>query len=457
LKSKKGYFLFKAAVMRKDTLGHEDPVRLLFICAQWGWGHAKREIALIKDLLDLDRHIYIDAVVPRDNPDILGGILPHPRLRVLGESRSFTDLSRLVAAQSKKKGELNIDDVVWPLVSNAMKSDARVLWGILSQKTYRAILADESWFALQTLMAQLVFHAVAIRKRNCFSLIKRQKTVFVWMNDFVSYEPGRKGLKGIAISTYVNLALYGLFKSKTASLGIYFGNKMEPKGFFGKRLDPFLIEVGLVYPFDPEEYPPEKRKTLRRRFRETYGYKDSEESLLVIAAIGGLPIARPMLQNLIDLYGQLNQKIRHDYARKLQLHIVGGPTVDPERDLDIPADLSKEIQNKDLILSRSIDNFHQNIAVADLMIIKSGIGTMTEAAAMQVPTIAVPAKNHFEQHHVIKFFREKYRFGVPMEMDDTADFKILYANIKKALSDQAYQAVPNGTRVAANLIYEAIQ
>jgi len=443
--------------MRKDRRGYGDALHFLFICAQWGWGHAKREIALIRELLALDRNIHVDAVVPRDNPDILAEILPHPRLRVLGESTAFTDLSRLVAARSKKRGELNIDDVVWPLVTNAMKQDAKVLWEILSKKTYRAILADESWFALQVLMTQLVFHAVAIRKKSSFSLIKRDQTVFVWMNDFVSYEPGRKGLKGIAISTYVNLALYGLFKSKTASLGIYFGNKMEPKGFFGRRLDPYLKEVGLVYPFDPKEYSPEMRKVLRRGFRETYGYKDHEESLLVIAAIGGLPIARPMLQNLIDLYGPLDQKIRHDYGRKLQLHIVGGPTVDPERDLDIPAALSESIKNQDLILSRSIDNFHQNIAAADLMIIKSGIGTMTEAAALQVPTIAVPVKNHFEQHHVIHFFREKYRFGVPMEMDDTGDLNILYANIKKALSTRAFQSVPNGAKIAARLIYEAIR
>lgn len=443
--------------MRNETPDYRDSLNLLFICAQWGWGHAKREIALIKELLDLDRNVHVDAVVPRDNPGILGGILPHPRVRVLQESMSFTDLSGLVATRSKKSGELNIDDVVWPLVSNAMKGDAKVLWEILSKNTYRAILADESWFALQTLMAQLLFHAVALRKRNSFSLIKREKIGLVWMNDFVAYEPGRKGWKGTAIAVYVNLALYGLFKSKTASLGIYFGNKMEPKGFFGKKLDPFLKEVGLVYPFDPQEYSLEKRRALRRGFRETFGYKDPEESVLAISAIGGLPIAKPMLQNLINLYRPLNQKIKGDYGRKLQLHIVGGPTIDPNRDLEIPANLSKEIENKDLILSRSIDNFHQNIAVADLLIVKSGIGTMTEAAALQVPTIAVPVKNHFEQHHVIKFFREKYSFGIPMEMDETGDLDVLYANIKKTLSVRQFRAVPNGARVAANLIYKTIQ
>lgn len=442
--------------MRKSTLGKESPLNLLLICAQWGWGHAKREIALVRELLDLDQNIFLDVVVPRDNPDIMSEILPHPRLIILPESTLLTDLSKLVASQSKTMGELDIDDVVWPLVTNAMKNDAKILWEILQKKSYRAILADESWFALQVLMAQLVFHSIGIRKRNSFSLIKRLKIAFIWMNDFVAYQPGTRRWKGIITSAYVNSALYGLFKSKTASLGIYFGSKMKPRGFFGRRLDPFFTEVGLVYPFDTEDYTSEKRNQLRKEFREIYGYKDPRESLLVISSIGGLPIARPMLQNLINFYGRLNQKIAEDYNRKLQLHVVGGPTVDPERDLDIPADLTEEIQNKNLILSRTIADFHQNIAVADLMIIKSGIGTMTEAAALQVPTIAVPVKNHFEQHHVIDFFREKYGFGVSMEMEETGNFDMLYSKIVNALSTQTFQIIPSGARTAAKLIFEAV-
>ncbi len=112
------------------------------------------------------------------------------------------------------------------------------------------------------------------------------------------------------------------------------------------------------------------RDTLRKRF----GFNKKT----IIVSIGGTDAGKYLIGKSIDAYRKLNLDA--------ELIIVSGPSL---RLLD-----SSEYRHIGFI-----DNLHELICAADLVISLAGRSTMDESIAYGTPGIFIPIKNHFEQEH----------------------------------------------------------
>jgi len=208
-----------------------------------------------------------------------------------------------------------------------------------------------------------------------------------------------------------------------------------------KIISQFYTDVGLVYTIPIELYKPATRLQIKKKLADSYPYKSKHDTLIILSSIGGLPTASVIFKKLLDYYFELNSRIINDYGKRLQLHIVGGPSIDPGKNLLIPDSIKHVIEEGYIILSGHINNLVDHIAISDLLIIKSGLATTTESAVLGIPAILIPVKNHFEQYNVINTFKHNYNFGVPMEMAELNDIELLYKNIKKALDIKDFKKV----------------
>lgn len=110
------------------------------------------------------------------------------------------------------------------------------------------------------------------------------------------------------------------------------------------------------------------RETLRRQF-------DFEKSTIVVST-GGTDAGKHLIEKVIEAYGQLKLDS--------ELVIVSGPS------LKLPD--SPSYRNLGFV-----DNLHELVYAADLVISLAGRSTMDESIAYGTPGIFIPIKGHFEQ------------------------------------------------------------
>jgi UDP-N-acetylglucosamine--N-acetylmuramyl-(pentapeptide) pyrophosphoryl-undecaprenol N-acetylglucosamine transferase len=112
------------------------------------------------------------------------------------------------------------------------------------------------------------------------------------------------------------------------------------------------------------------RDELRRRF----GFTGST----VVASVGGTDAGRYLIEKVIEAHRNLQGRL------DIELVIVSGPS------LRLPD--SSEYRNLGFV-----DNLHELVYAADLVISLAGRSTMDESIAYGTPGIFIPIKGHFEQ------------------------------------------------------------
>lgn len=110
------------------------------------------------------------------------------------------------------------------------------------------------------------------------------------------------------------------------------------------------------------------RETLRKQF----GFEKST----IVVSTGGTDAGKYLIEKVIEAYGQLNLDS--------ELVIVSGPS------LKLPD--SPSYRNLGFV-----DNMHELVYAADLVISLAGRSTMDESIAYGTPGIFIPIKGHFEQ------------------------------------------------------------
>ncbi|HEY3095104.1 MAG TPA: glycosyltransferase [Nitrososphaera sp.] len=112
------------------------------------------------------------------------------------------------------------------------------------------------------------------------------------------------------------------------------------------------------------------RDVLRRRFRFTKN--------MLVASIGGTDAGKYLIEKTIEAHRKLQSRLDSE------LVIVSGPS------LKLPD--SPDYHNLGFV-----DNLHELVCAADLVISLAGRSTMDESIAYGTPGIFIPIKGHFEQ------------------------------------------------------------
>ena len=157
------------------------------------------------------------------------------------------------------------------------------------------------------------------------------------------------------------------------------------------------------------------RSQLRERF--------SFETKTIVVSIGGTDAGLFLIEKALESISKINQDIK--------IILVSGPAV------------SRKFEN--VINLGFVDNLHELIFAADLLISLAGKSTIDEANAYGTPAIFIPIKDHFEQEDNAR--EEGFVFD---------DIKRLDALILEKLEEKRNQTNTNGAKTASKIIEKLI-
>ena len=155
--------------------------------------------------------------------------------------------------------------------------------------------------------------------------------------------------------------------------------------------------------------------------REELRKKNSFEKKTIVISIGGTDTGLFLIEKALDTISKINQDI--------EVILVSGPAI------------SKKFENVRNL--GFVDNLHELIFAADLLISLAGKSTIDEANAYGTPGIFIPIKGHFEQEDNAR--EEGFVFD---------DIKRLDVLILEKLEQKRNQVNTNGAKNASNIINE---
>jgi UDP-N-acetylglucosamine--N-acetylmuramyl-(pentapeptide) pyrophosphoryl-undecaprenol N-acetylglucosamine transferase len=137
----------------------------------------------------------------------------------------------------------------------------------------------------------------------------------------------------------------------------------------------------------------------RDELRKRFGFTKS----MIVASVGGTDAGRYLIEKAIEAHQKLQGRL------EIELVIVSGPS------LRLPD--SPDYRNLGFV-----DNLHELVYAADLVISLAGRSTMDESIAYGTPGIFIPIRGHFEQEDGAA--RLGYRYEDIFRLDALIEEKI---------------------------------
>ena len=157
--------------------------------------------------------------------------------------------------------------------------------------------------------------------------------------------------------------------------------------------------------------------------REEIRKKFSFEKKTIVISIGGTDAGLFLIEKVLESISKLNQDI--------EIVLVSGPSVNKK---------FEDVRNMGFV-----NNLHELIFAADVLISLAGKSTIDEANAYGTPAIFIPIKGHFEQEDNAK--EEGFVFEDIHRLDEL---------ILEKLGQNRNQVNTNGAKIAADIIQSLI-
>jgi pimeloyl-ACP methyl ester carboxylesterase/predicted glycosyltransferase len=408
------------------TRGLDRPKRALYLSSPIGLGHARRDVAVVKELKRLRPELQVDWLAQHPVTTVLEveGERIHPASAWLAnESAHMASEScghDLHCFQALRR----MDEI---LVANFM-----VFQEVVEEGLYDLVIGDEAWDV------DHFWHENPELKRGDH----------VWMTDFVGYLPMPDGGEHEAFLTadynaemIEHIARY----PRIRDAAIFVGNPDDivPDTFGGglpairdwtEANFSFSGYITGFTPPDPDEIP---------AIRAELGYHDDEQ--VCIVAVGGSGVGRALIEKVIAAY-----PLARRLTPGLRLVVVAGPRIDPGSLPGLPADPGLEVRGY-------VDRLYRHLTVCDLAVVQGGLTTTMELAAAKRPFLYFPLRHHFEQNFHVRHRLDRYGAGRCMDYT-TSDPDVIAAAIADHVGDPvAHRDVEtDGAARAARLIAELV-
>jgi predicted glycosyltransferase len=400
------------------------PRRALYLSSPIGLGHARRDLAIARQLRRLQPDLQIDWLTQ------------HPVTRVLEEAgERVHPASAWLASESahveSEAGEHDLhvfqalremDEI---LVNNFM-----VFNDVVEETPYDLVIGDEAWDV------DYFLHENPELKR--FS--------FAWMTDFVGFLPMPDlGERDAVLTADYNAemleqrARYRRIRDRQVFVG-------NPEDVVDASFGPGLPGIrewtvdhfefsGYVTGFDP----PSDDEVARTR-REL-GYDDDD--VLCLVSVGGSGVGESLVRRVLDAVPTARERLP-----ALRFLVVTGPRIDPA--------LLPTVEGADVV--GYVPDLYLRLAAADVAVVQGGLTTTMELTAARVPFVYVPLRHHFEQNVHVRHRLEQYRAGQCASYDDVSDPDWLAdALVELVGCDVAYRPVEtDGAERAAALLAELL-
>jgi predicted glycosyltransferase len=397
--------------------------RVLYISSPIGLGHARRDLAIARELRALVDGVEIDWLAQNPVTRVLEaeGENVHPASRWLSnESRHFESESAehdLHCFQAWRR----MDEI---LIANFM-----VFHDVVSEERYDLWVGDEAW------ELDYYLHENPGEKRAHYA----------WLTDFVGWLPMEDGGDHEAFLTAdynAEMVEHIAAHPDVRDRALFVGN---PDDIVPDRLGPDLPLIrdwteghfdfaGYVSGFDPAELGD------RERLRAELGYRPGEQVCLV--TVGGSGVGKDLLRKVMAAFPEAKQLVPD-----LRMIVVAGPRIDPAT---LPAADGLEVRPY-------VHDLYRHLAACDLAVVQGGLTTAMELTANRRPFIYFPLKHHFEQNLHVRHRLERYGAGRCMSFDESEPPEIAAAIAAEIGREVDYLPVESdGARRAAEQLAEML-
>ncbi len=397
--------------------------RALYISSPIGLGHARRDLAIARELRGLCPDLEIDWLAQHPVTEVLGasGERIHPA------SGGLASESQHISAESNGhrlhcfEAIRRMDEI---LLANFM-----VFNDLVRDEPYDLWIGDEAW--------ELDYFLHENPELKTAS--------YVWLSDFVGYLPDVSGGTHEAMLTAdynaEMIEQLGRFpRVRDRSIFIGEADDIIP-GDFGPGLPSIREWTERHFRFSgyvtdvvaPSE---EDRRTIRAQL----GYRPDER--VCIVTVGGSGVGDSLLRRTIESFPEARRLVP-----KLRMIVIAGPRIDPAT---LPAADGLEVRGY-------VPDLPTHLAVCDLAIVQGGLATTMELAAARRPFIYVPLEQHFEQNGHVRHRLERHRAGCRLEFADAHPQALADAIAEELDRDVDYLPVPtDGAARAAAMIAELL-
>jgi pimeloyl-ACP methyl ester carboxylesterase len=393
--------------------------RALYISSPIGLGHARRDLAIARELRRLRPDLHVDWLAQDPVTHVLKaeGERIHPAsLHLANESRHLESESAehdLHCFQALRR----MDEI---LAANFMLFD-----DVVRDQRYDLWIGDEAW------ELDYYLHENPGEKR----------APFVWLTDFVGFLPmadGGERERFLTADYNADMVDHIANQPEVRDLALFVGN---PEDIVHERLGPQLPMIrdwterhfaftGYVTGFDRAELGD------RNNLRAELGYGRDER--VCIVTVGGSGVGADLLRRVIAAFPEAKERVP-----ALRMIVVAGPRIDPAL-LHLHPGLE---------VMPYVHNLYRHLAACDLALLHGGLTTAMELTAHKRPFIYFPLRHHFEQNFHVHHRLGRYRAGRRMDYDDAAPERIAAAIAEEIGREVAYGDVEtDGATNAAQLI-----
>jgi predicted glycosyltransferase len=359
--------------------------RVLYVSSPIGLGHARRDVAIARELRNLVDGVEIDWLAQ----DPVTRVLEREGERVHPASRWLANESRHIESESAEH-DLHCFQA-WRRMDEILIANFMVFHDVARDERYDLWIGDEAW------ELDYYLHENPGEKRAHYA----------WLTDFVGWLPMEDGGAHEAFLTAdynAEMVEHIAANPEVRDRALFVGN---PEDIVPDRLGPELPLIrdwteshfdfaGYVSGFDPDELSDTER------LRAELGYRPDEQ--VCIVTVGGSGVGKDLLRKVIAAFPEAKQQVPD-----LRMIVVAGPRIDAA---SLPAADGLEVRPY-------VHDLYRHLAACDLAVVQGGLTTAMELTANRRPFLYFPLKHHFEQNLHVRHRLERYGAGRCMSFEES--------------------------------------
>lgn len=399
------------------------PKRVLYLSSPIGLGHARRDLAVTRELRKLHPDLQVDWLAQDPVTRFLDANKEsiHPASRLLANESAHIeaecgehDLNAFQAIRS-------MDEI---LIKNFM-----VFQEVLEEQRYDLVIADEAWDV------DHYWHEHPELK----------KAPIAWFTDFVGWLPfDHNGPREAFLTTDYNAEMIGHVENNPGirDRAIFVGTPQDiVDKSFGDGLP--LMRDWVPRHFDFSDYiigrHPSEFGT-RSDLRAEFGYDDGRRTCIV--SVGGSGVGATLIRRILEAYPLAKSRLP-----EMRMIVVAGPRLDPDA-FDAPEGVE---------MRSFVPDLDRHLAACDLALVQGGLTTCMELAAAGTPFLYFPLRNHFEQNYHVAARLDRYNAGRKMIFDQFDPDRIAEAMLEELMTPRPPLPVSaDGAVRAASMLSELI-
>jgi predicted glycosyltransferase len=384
--------------------------RALYISSPIGLGHARRDVAIAKELRQLVPDLEIDWLAQ----DPVTRVLEGEGERVHPASRWLSNESGHIESESAEH-DLHCFQA-WRRMDEILIANFMVFHDLVREERYDLWIGDEAW------ELDYYLHENPGEKRAHYA----------WLTDFVGWLPMEDGGEReafVAADYNAEMVEHIAGHPELRDRALFVG---DPDDIVPDSLGDGLPLIrdwternfefaGYVTGFDPAEFRD------RERLRAELGYRPGEQ--VCIVTVGGSGVGRALLEKVIAAFPEAKERVPD-----LRMVVVAGPRIDP----------GSVTRPDGLQVCSYVHDLYRHLAACDLAIVQGGLTTSMELTANKRPFIYFPLKHHFEQCFHVRHRLQRYGAGRAMDFDDTQAEDVAAAIAEEIGREVDYRDVDTG-------------